>query len=454
MTDDRATTPPWGNRSLRRRLLAWLLPLYVLVAVAAGTVAYWGYGRLVHTFMDDQMRLLADSYVGRADLPEIQLLTDTNVHRWGSFIVQVWGDDGRLLATSWPPLGVAMQARPGFQEVRGDDGQRWRVYSVPLGRRGVQVVQSADFRRREMTGLALYASVPVAVLMALSLLILYWVVATVSRSLRVVAQSAAGQDERSIADLPLTHVPEEIAPLVASVNALLARLREAFDLQRRFTQDAAHELRTPLTALYLQLENLRAHVPPGDALRRFTRLEAGIQRMRHLIEQLLQLSQQEVPPAPSQADEVDIGALLQDSVNELMALADQRRIDIGYLGEASPSVRANAADLRSVFVNLIDNALRYTPVGGVVDIRLHELSSGTVVDVIDSGPGIPAELLASAFDRFFRVPGSPARGVGLGLAIAQGAAQRNGMRIELMARQGAAGLLARVHLGTAGLTRS
>jgi two-component system OmpR family sensor kinase/two-component system sensor histidine kinase QseC len=265
-----------------------------------------------------------------------------------------------------------------------------------------------------------------------------------------VAQSAAAQDEHSIADLPLARVPEEIAPLVTSINALLARLREAFDSQRRFVQDAAHELRTPLTALYLQLENLRAHVPAGDASLRFSRLEGGIQRMRRLIEQLLQLSQQEAPSRPTPADLVDIDALLQDSVNELIVLADQRRIDIGYSGEASPSVRAHGAEVRSIFVNLIDNALRYTPVGGVVDVRLHELDHAAVVDVIDNGPGIPPQLLARAFDRFFRVPGSPVPGVGLGLAIAQGAAQRNGMHIELIARHDTAGLIARVHLRAAG----
>ena len=206
----------------------------------------------------------------------------------------------------------------------------------------------------------------------------------------------------------------------------------------------------------LQIENLRAHVPAGEATERFNQLEAGVTRAQHLIEQLLHLSRQDAPRVGGANERVDIEVLLRDSVSQLMVLADARRVDIGFEGSIAPVVQAPAAELRSVFDNLIDNALRYAPEGGVVDVRLHEVDGHAVVDVLDNGPGIPASAIGRVFDRFFRVPGAPAGGSGLGLAIARTAAERHGLRIELRNRDeaeegGSPGLLARVHLPAASM---
>jgi len=279
----------------------------------------------------------------------------------------------------------------------------------------------------------------------ITLLILLLIVSAASRSLRAVAHDVAAQEEGNPAELPVARVPEEIAPLVTAFNSLLARLRNTLTAQRRFMQDAAHELRTPMTAIGLQIENLRAHVPPGDAAERFAQLEGGVKRAQHLIEQLLRLSRQDAPAASARGP-VDIATLLRDSVGQLLVLADQRRVDVGFEGRIAPLVTAPAAELRSVFDNLIDNAVRHAPEGGVVDVRLHEVDGHPVVDVTDNGPGIPKELLGRVFDRFFRVAGAPPGGSGLGLAIAQTAALRNGLRIELSNRKDGPGLLARVFL--------
>ena len=292
---------------------------------------------------------------------------------------------------------------------------------------------------------ALLESLPILVLLPITLLILLLIVSAASRSLRAVAHDVAAQEEGNPAELPVARVPEEIAPLVTAFNSLLFRLRNTLSAQRRFMQDAAHELRTPMTAIGLQIENLRAHVPPGDATERFAQLEGGVKRAQHLIEQLLRLSRQDAPVASARGP-VDIAALLRDSVGQLLVLADQRRVDVGFEGRITPLVTAPAAELRSVFDNLIDNAVRYAPEGGVVDVRLHEVDGHPVVDVTDNGPGIPAEQLGRVFDRFFRVAGAPPGGSGLGLAIAQTAALRNGLRIELSNRKDGPGLLARAFL--------
>jgi signal transduction histidine kinase len=293
---------------------------------------------------------------------------------------------------------------------------------------------------------ALLEGLPITLLLPLALLILWIIVSAASRSLRAVARDVASQDERSPTELSLARVPDEIAPLVSAFNNLLSRVRSAFATQRRFVQDAAHELRTPMAAIGLQIENLRAHVPAGEATERFNQLEAGVTRAQHLIEQLLHLSRQDAPRVGGANERVDIEVLLRDSVSQLMVLADARRVDIGFEGGIAAVVVAPVAELRSVFDNLIDNALRYAPEGGVVDVKLHQVEGHAVVDVLDNGPGIPQAAMGRVFDRFFRVPGAAAGGSGLGLAIARTAAERHGLRIELRNRTDGPGLMARVHL--------
>lgn len=442
-------------RSLRGQIVLWLAPWVLGGALVAGWAFYASYGYLLNTFMKNQMEVLARSHApGSAGEmpPTLPLLSEQSIFLWGALVVQVWSADGRLLATSSPEATVPLQPAAGHSLVREGTAWKygWRVYSEPPSGSGlhrVQVLQSEQFLQEEVVGRTLYVLLPLALLVPALLFTLWVVVGRASRSLRAVADEVARRDDRSLGAIPMGRVPEEIVPLVGSFNALLARLDEAFAAQRRFVQDAAHELRTPMAAMALQMENLRPLLPPGEAQQQFAQLGAGMRRAQHLVGQLLRLSRQEAPAPSLPPALLDITALLRESVGQLMPLADQRRIDVGFDGGAQVVVQAHASDLRSVFDNLLDNALRYSPEGGSVEVRLHPLAGGPVVDIIDTGPGIPPELLERVFDRFFRVPGAAADGSGLGLAITRAAALRQGLRVELRARDdGAVGLVARVHL--------
>lgn len=435
--------------SLRGVLMMWLLPVFLVVGAVAAFVSYLSYTHTVATFMDDQMSLLAQSVAAQSGPPSLPPVGPDQVKNWGAYVVQVFGAQGTLQSTSLPESGVAFIKEAGFHDVHGTAGD-WRVYVAEGGSAHVQVAQSGTFRTKLAAGRALGVIAPVLVLLLLSGAILWIVVEMISRAVGDIARQTSGQDEHSIAELPLTHVPREIVPLVASFNSLLGRLRDAFTTQRRFVQDAAHELRTPITAIGLQLETLRSDVCCGDTRDRFTQLELGIQRAQRLVDQLLRLSRQQEAPAsdPSPA-EVDVPSVLRESINGLIALAEQRRIDLGLLpGPTGPvTLRGSPADLRSVLDNLIENALHHCPEGGVVDVRLTRDDQRLAVEVIDSGPGIPPELTERVFDRFFRVPGNGTRGSGLGLAIARSAASRCGLRITLRNRTDASGLIARVEQG-------
>jgi two-component system OmpR family sensor kinase len=436
--------------SIKRQLLAWLLPLYIVTAIGAMLVSYRQYETNIGAFMDGQLHALANSHVQQLalskKLPVLRPVDEQHIQHDGTPIIQFWTRDGRLLSSTRPVPGLTLQGTDGPRDI--DAGESWRIYTLLTSPISVQLVQSNAFRRRVIWDSALKSAEPIAILIPLSIVLLWFAVYRSLSPLDRLVQSIAQQDEHHFAALPVDNAPKELIPLIVSMNELLKRLQTAFVTQQRFVQDAAHELRTPLAALVLQAERLRARL--GDApYEELDRLEAGIQRLHRLVNQLLKLARQESPALQSEPTAMDIRNVLKDVVSELFPLADQRRIDLGFHVPDTYLVCADANDLRSLFDNLLDNALRYTPEGGSVEVTLARLGDEVTVDVADTGPGIPLLLLDRVFDRFYRVLGHTTQGSGLGLAIARSAALRGGMRIELMNRSDQGGLLARVHIPAA-----
>jgi signal transduction histidine kinase len=434
--------------SLRRALMLWLVPVFLAVGGLTAGVTYWSHSNMVAIFLDDQMQQLAEWVAHNEEMQPAQQNAE-RVHKWGAYVVQTYDGEGKLHVTSWPELRVPLLSGAGFHEV-AQDNRRWRVYTLPATQRGaqsVQVLQSASFRSKLAAERAGTAIAPFLLMLPLSMLVLWGVARAMSRALQDIGRQAAQQDEHNISELSVAHVPQELTPLVSSFNSLLRRLRDAFATQRRFVQDAAHELRTPIAAIGLQVENMRNDMNCPAAEQRFAQLEAGVRRAQRLVDQLLRLSKQEAAGADGPAI-VDLRTQLRESMNTLIGLADQRNIDLGFVAseQANGPITLNCAagDLRSLLDNLIENALRYTPEGGVVDVRLLNEQGRPAVEVVDTGPGIPADMLPRVFDRFFRVPGNGAGGSGLGLSIAQSAAQRCGLRVTLRNREDRSGLIARV----------
>lgn len=433
--------------SLRRQLLTWLIPPYLLVAAVWMGVSYRQYETNISAFMDGQMHALASTYVhplaSDAKQSVVRPLDEQHVQHDGTPIVQFWGGDGRLLVSAWAIPSLRLQPSEGFHTVNAD-ARNWRVYTVLSDPIRVQIVQSNDFRQRVIFDSARKSVEPMVLLIPLSILLVWIATLIALRPVDRLVHAIAQQDERSLVELPLTKVPRELLPLVVSVNGLLKRLRDAFTARQRFVQDAAHELRTPLTAITLQTESLRRRLGSSAGGTELVRLEAGIERMQRLVEQLLKLARQEAALPVDESTAVDLQELVKASIGNLIPLAEERDIDLGLNATEKVVVRGNANDLRSVFDNLLDNALRYTPAGGSVDVSLHHDAGDAVIEFADSGPGIPPDSLKQVFERFYRVLGTGAQGSGLGLAIAQSAAERGGFRIELQNRDDRSGLIARV----------
>ena len=435
-------------RSLRVQLLVGLIALYAASAAVTVFLNYRQYESNISASWDGEMRALAVSYAGRQiagdAVPPFRQLDAYAVQHHGAQIVQFWRPDGRLTATSWPIAGLGLQPDEGFHTLRLG-GRRWRVFTMQSTPLRVQIVTSDDFRQRVIWDITRNSAKPILYLAPISIAMLWLVVYAALRPMTRLVRALSGQDERNLEELSPRRVPQELLPLIDSMNGLLRRVRHAFDSQRRFVADAAHELRTPITAVKLQIENLRNRVDP-TAAEELHELEAGIERLHRIVRQLLQLARQEAMPQESSAGPIDIGAVAGDSVRSLVPLAETRAIDLG-LGEVQPvTARLDPGQLRIVLDNLLDNAVRYTPAGGRVDVSVREAEGIAVIDVTDTGPGIPTIDLERVFSRFYRVRATDAEGSGLGLAIARAAAERCRSTIELCNRSPGPGLLARVRI--------
>ncbi|HQR24072.1 MAG TPA: ATP-binding protein [Steroidobacteraceae bacterium] len=431
--------------SLRARLLAWLLAAVLLVGVAGGFVLYRNALAEANAFFDYHLRetamLLRDQAYGFA--PPEGLPQEVPQY---DFVVQVWSLDGQRLYLSQPTAALPAATTLGFSTVDSRSG-RWRVFGILARGHVIQVAQALKVREERAARLALSTLKPFGVLVPVLALLIWWIVGWSLRPLGALADSVRARSPSALDPLPTDRLPDEVRPLVDALNDLLSRLGAALQHERAFIADAAHELRSPLTALSLQLQALAAAGSDEERHEAAARLRAGVARATRLVEQLLTLARHQRAPAAADAP-VSLDDVVRGIVSELLPLADAKRIDLGVT-RADPAVALGDSDGLHVLVrNLVDNAIRYTPEGGRVDVAvLHEASGGVsrpVLEVCDTGPGIPPDERERVFDRFYRLAGATAAGSGIGLAIVKAIAEQHGARVELSAGAAGRGLRARV----------
>ncbi len=431
--------------SIRRRLLVALLAAMAAVMLLGAMATYRVAEGEADAFFDEQLRQIGLSMRDHLFLGAPAAPIDEAEQM--DFAIQVWSPDGETLYYSHPHRALPDRARLGLATVSTPDGA-WRIFALQQRGQTIQVAQPMDVRRSRAAAMALRTLIPFLVsLPALGLMI--WII--VGRGLRPLARIAESVRVRTPASLdPLDdhEVPREVRTLVTALNDLLARLRTALDAQRAFVADAAHELRTPLAALQLQAQLAERARDEPDRSAAMTELKAGLQRATHAVNQLLTLARSEFgKPVPGHAG-VDLSALAVEVIGEHVPLAASKAIDLG-LEEASneASVAGDVDALRVLMANLIGNAIRYTPCGGRIDVRVAAVGDRLAFEVADSGPGIPAQDRQRVFERFYRGPDAEGAGTGLGLAIVKAIAESHAGDIFL-GEAAAGGLLARVSFPT------
>ena len=232
--------------------------------------------------------------------------------------------------------------------------------------------------------------------------------------------------------LPVANPENEMGRLATVFNETLGRLEESFDQMRRFTTDVSHELRTPLTAIRSVGEvGLRGHRDEAAYRGIIGSMLEEVDRLASLVDRLLTLSRAETGQAKLSRDAVDLSALADDVVSHLSVLAEEKRQTLSIERQASPVVAADRLVLRQALINLVDNAIKFTPAAGQVRIRIAQTPQDAVIEVIDSGPGISSDARERIFDRFYRANDANGSGTGLGLSLAKGAVEALGGHLTL-----------------------
>ncbi|QTD44491.1 sensor histidine kinase [Ottowia testudinis] len=415
------------SESVQFKLSVVLSLAILLVAVAAGIFSFVAAFDEANELQDDVLRQVA-ALLDRQPGPLAPSLAQSqakDADPESRVIVQPLGAVDHPGALPWPP---ALANGLHTLDVAGQT-LRVLVMTTAVGER-VAVAQQTALRDEIARDSALRTVMPLLILVPVLLLMVAHLVRQLFRPIAALSADIDQRAERALHPVSQQHLPTEVRPFVVAINRLLARVDESMHTQRRFVADAAHELRSPLTALSLQAERLAKAEMSDPARERLATLRQGIERGRGLMDQLLALaSAQSAPQRPSAA--LSVQAIYRRVLEDLLPLAQARQIDLGVADAQDAQVWANALDLLTVVKNLVDNAIRYTPAGGRVDLSVTPRQTHAVLTIQDSGPGIAPEERERVFDPFYRSLGSDQVGAGLGLAIVKAVADRMGARVHL-----------------------
>jgi two-component system sensor histidine kinase TctE len=433
---------------LRTQLLTWLLvPLFILLA-ADTFISYWmalnfsqrAYDRtLVEIAREVSLHLKQDAGGLKVDMPEAArkvLLSDPS----DRLFYEVIAPNGERIAGEPIPPPVRAPGA-GAREVMYDavlNGEPVRVVELrvqdeatatPAAR--VKVAETEVKRNQLLREILLSVIMPQVVIIVIAAALVSIGVVRGLSPLRRLQQAVASRSHYERGPV-LAAVPREVRPLMDAFNELLARLDRLLTLQSRFVADAAHQLKTPVAGLQAQLELALREPDPERMRASVAKLYAGLERLSRLVSQLLSLARNE-PEAVSTIKfvPIDLNELVLEAATGWVPEALKKQIDLGFEGaDAAVMILGDAARLRELFDNLLDNAVRYTQEGGRVTVRVCRTEQATVA-VSDDGPAIPAHERERVFQRFHRLLGSATDGSGLGLAIAEEIARIHGAEIAL-----------------------
>ncbi|KND60345.1 Sensory histidine kinase QseC [Candidatus Burkholderia verschuerenii] len=410
--------------SLQFRLSALLSALIVVIAVLGGVIAFKTAFHEANEVQDGQLLQLVALLTPRTlDVMEREAAEKVVGADPESKLVIQTLDEAR-------PLALPHSLPDGVQNAIVD-GETWRVAikTMSTGTR-VLVGQKTLGRDEIARNSALATVMPFAALAIVLLIALHLIVRRMFRPLAVVSGNLDTRPENDLSPVSGDALPAEIVPFVVAINRLLARVQASVALQRRFVADAAHELRLPLTALSLQAERLDAAELPAAARERLDAMRRGIQRTRALLNQMLTLARLQDGNGQARA-ELRVQEVFRNVLEDLVPLAEEKGIDIGVSSDADVRVHVPQADLTVLVKNLVDNAIRYTPEGGRVDMSTGVTDGMPWLRIEDTGPGIAPADRVRVFDPFYRVLGNDADGSGLGLSIVGTIAARIDARVEL-----------------------
>lgn len=428
------------KQSLQVRISIALILMFLPLSIIAGAFSYYQTYHEAEELQDDLLRQTA-AYINPKTTDYTKIGSENHI------LIQTFGQEDTV------PLSDTLGE--GFHTIKGgvddddddDDDDEYRAYirQTPQGK--IAVLQETEYRD-DLAATAAYQSVlPLLIALPLMILLTVWITYRAMRPVKTLSAALGKRRSDDLSPLDGEGVPSEIQGFVTAINQLLQRTGENIRRQQRFIADAAHELRSPLTALSLQAERL-TKLPQSDEAREQTGLILqSIQRNRHLLEQLLTHARAQGSETQRNLTDISLQAQFRRVLQELMPLALDKQQDIGVAVENDLHIRADDTEIYTLIKTFTDNAIRYTPAGGRIDIGFSETPTTLAIWVEDDGPGIPAAERSRVTDAFYRILGTEQQGTGLGLSIADAIAKRYGGKLILAdSRNFAHGLLIQAQL--------
>ncbi len=426
-----------SQKSLKQSLqfqLSVALSLVILsITLAASIFSFVSAFREANELQDDQLRQIAALF-NQHNLPIAHVGTQATIPYSdpdSRVVVQLLPQATDAPSLDHNPLSLPTHLSDGIQTLSlNNESWRFFVRQLDSGSR-IAIGQQTAVRDEIARDSALHTMMSSLILVPVLVMLVGMLIRRMFKPMRFLVMELDQRSEQDLSALNAQHLPSEILPFVVAINRLLARVDSAVALQRRFVADAAHELRTPLTALSLQVERLETAEMSVPAKALLAAVSAGLQRTQGLVSQLLSLARAQEPSTMTAAVSLSLQHILRRVVEDLMPLVDKKKIDLGVSGESDAQVMAVEMDLITLVKNLLDNAIRYTPDEGLIELSITTNESQVLLQIDDSGSGIPLEERERVFDPFYRVLGYEEMGSGLGLAIVQTIAMRMKAEVKL-----------------------
>jgi signal transduction histidine kinase len=429
--------------SLRRTLLTVLLGLTLALWVGSATIVYVEARRESQELFDQSLTetghlllsLVAKEarehgLTGPIDLP---LRGQPNPHHY--LLFKVRDAQQRVLYRNDAASDIVLsRSAPDGLSWTTIAGQRWRLFSLWDPQRTLQLLVAEPTSHRDDISRGFFYRIALfgLLLVALATLAIWWSIHRVFRVLQASADEVSARTPDELADVRLAGAPDELHPLLLEINRLFGRVRHSRDNEQRFTADAAHELRTPLAAIKTNLQVLQRARSADEREEFIAALGASVERATRLVNQLLALARLD-PQAQETALALvpaDLAQLLAQQAAQWQALAAPYRLSLAVNVAPAPCA-LDADSLQMLLRNLVDNALRYTPAPGAVEISCGVEDGRSYLRVADTGPGIAKDMHERVFERFVRLGGKQLPGSGLGLSIVRRIAERHGAAIVL-----------------------
>jgi two-component system, OmpR family, sensor kinase len=426
------------NNSIKRFLLIYItlsiLVIYALISFASYWVSKEELDELYDANLQQVASAIAAQHLAIQDVTHLyrnnQVGSGAKIEAEEEFYVRVLAKDGAVLYVSHPEAKVPLPKSLGLSTQRFQNKQ-WRFFVVKAKEETIQVAQSLRLRKNTIKETAYSLMTSQLLFIPILVLLIFYAIRKALSPLSALSKEIEQRDSADLNPFADSNVPAEVRPLVQSINLFMGKVSSMVDVLKRFTSDAAHELRTPITALKLQLTVLEQSKSKSERESAIQNLKSGINRSEQLVSQLLTLARLEPDNQSRQVQSLNMPELVKESFQELLPLAQEKSIDIGLTKVNHCEINAVQQEIKILINNILDNAIRYTPNGGKIDVSVVNQAGHVVLEVKDSGPGIPQNDQERVFERFYRGENQHISGSGLGLAIVKEIATRHGATVEL-----------------------